>query len=407
MPSSTGPGTPSGVPLVVVLGMHRSGTSALAGAVAGLGLSLPPQHDLMASTAGNPAHFESTELTALNDSVLEVLGGTWRAPPDLAAGWESQARAAGCDQDARASLARIFAGAGPNVWKDPRNCLLLPYWRRLFTEPLVAALIWRSPMAVARSLHERDGLSIVHGLALWEHYNREALEGMEGLPVYITSNEALLREPRGICKELAAWLEETGVVLADGWDVDAASSAVEPELSHFGDDDGDQYLQPGQLELAARLRSLEGPHPKLGPVELGQMSRRSVGVLDVQRDLAERDFRLAAVARTHAELAAEHQGLITSHHELIDAHRHLIEVCDDRLAHIHRLDDDATRLNAALASMQEQYDGVREERDVWQQRSDRLMDEIERIWSSGSWRITAPFRSLTGALHQRDDRGAD
>ena len=52
-------------------------------------------------------------------------------------------------------LTVAFVDGGPSVWKDPRVCLLLDYWREALTGPLAAVLVWRSPLAVARSLAQR------------------------------------------------------------------------------------------------------------------------------------------------------------------------------------------------------------------------------------------------------------
>ena len=61
---------------VLVLGMHRSGTSAVAGAVHLLGAE-PPKH-LIPAAADNPSgFFEATTVLGVNDWILKAGGSTW------------------------------------------------------------------------------------------------------------------------------------------------------------------------------------------------------------------------------------------------------------------------------------------------------------------------------------------
>jgi hypothetical protein len=103
-------------PWVIVLGMHRAGTSAITGALAGLGMALPPDPDLVKGRPDNPVHYESDALISLNDKILETLGGWWNTPPEADPGWEVGRAAAAWTDEARSTLSRIFPGPGPNVW---------------------------------------------------------------------------------------------------------------------------------------------------------------------------------------------------------------------------------------------------------------------------------------------------
>jgi len=158
---------------VVVLGMHRSGTSALTRVLALCGAALPgglmPAHEQQ-----NPRGFwESLEVVALDDSLLDRLGGDWRRPPpDLPPDAETQAnfeRAVGL------LLRTQFADNDSIVLKDPRMPLVAASWdaalrangwRPAFIVPV------RDPLEVAHSLAARDGLDRDEALALWCEYMR-------------------------------------------------------------------------------------------------------------------------------------------------------------------------------------------------------------------------------------------
>ena len=92
-------------------------------------------------------------------------------------------------------MAAAYPEPGPVVWKDPRACLLLPYWRSVLPGPLTAVLVWREPLAVARSLQTRDGIPLADGLALWEHYNRSAATGLQGVDTYVLDYASRGRRP--------------------------------------------------------------------------------------------------------------------------------------------------------------------------------------------------------------------
>src|ERR1700694_845249 len=112
-------------PWVVVVGMHRSGTSAITGALGALGLNLVSPEDRMDRHESNPEHWESMSIHFHNEDLLGRLGGSWEAPPDLPLGWEERPEIRLAPNPAPL-LAAAYPDIGPLVWKDPRVCLLLP-----------------------------------------------------------------------------------------------------------------------------------------------------------------------------------------------------------------------------------------------------------------------------------------
>src|SRR5580704_15895296 len=181
--------------------MHRSGTSATTAGLAALGLATPSQSDRMASSQWNErGNFESRALTDLNDRLLFARGGTWSGPPALDPGWETDPTLDRWRPRARASFARVFPSR-PLVWKDPRNCLTLPFWRAVIAPPSAAVFIYRDPLEVARSLEAREGVSVTYGLALWDRYVRSACANLVGLPTMLADYARILDHP-------SAWIDE-------------------------------------------------------------------------------------------------------------------------------------------------------------------------------------------------------
>ncbi len=246
---------------VLVLGMHRSGTSALTGALHKSGLRVTT--DTLPADAANPlGYFESRSLMDVNDRMLAELGGEWSAPPDLEEGFEQSPELKRLSRLARATLERVLpAGA---VWKDPRNCLLMPVWRQMIDQRSPALLIWREPSEVAGSLGKRSNeFPGVLGLALWARYNRDALRGLEGRRVLVLSYEGLLDDPNLYAAEVVSFLRsgELDLPLRDAAE-EAFARHLDPSLRHHRSEWSEQTLPllADQQELREILRQLDGVH---------------------------------------------------------------------------------------------------------------------------------------------------
>jgi hypothetical protein len=179
---------------VFVLGMHRSGTSAVTRVVNLLGVPIGRVDRLMPVRPDNPAGFwEHLALMDVNDAVLERLGGSWDAPPQPDATVASRADFADLRGKARDEFDATYEG-DRWVFKDPRVSLLLPFWRAVLDDPNhhVAMIVLRNPLDIAASLARRDQFAVPYSLALWEHYTRAALRDAAGLPVLVVDYDELV-----------------------------------------------------------------------------------------------------------------------------------------------------------------------------------------------------------------------
>ncbi len=254
--AASGHAAPDGRPLaqVVVLGMHRSGTSMLAALLAEAGLHVGTADDFPPADAHNrKGYFELLDVWAIDEVLLRLLGATWDAPGDV-----DFARLRPRDRELLAARARQVVARldreGPWVVKDPRLSLLLPFWRPLLTRP-IAVLLHRDPHAVARSLAARDGMVLERGLALWERYNRAALAASAGMPRLVVAQRDLLADASATMARVVAGLTRVGVA---GLAVPAPAtlaSTVAPELVHHrpGDAGDAPPLTASQAALLAEL----------------------------------------------------------------------------------------------------------------------------------------------------------
>ncbi len=260
--------------------MHRSGTSAVTGALGQLGLRVPVAGDLVAGWPDNPVHFESHALTKVDDAILHGAGGSWSSPPVLEEHWERSPAVTAALASAPGAARRAFPHGGPLAWKDPRLSLLLPLWRTLLPSPVITVYVWREPLAVARSLQSRQGFTISHGLALWEHYTRASLGALAGHEVFVVRYEELLSDPAPTLRSVAGWLHATGGLPQVPTDeaIDAAISSVAVPLARQrGDGDLPDVLRVAVAELATMggahdvLRSVDLPAP---PAWMGDAIRQ-------------------------------------------------------------------------------------------------------------------------------------
>ena len=169
----------TGARLILILGMHRSGTSCLAGTLQQYGLYLGQVHEK------NPHNLkgnrENNEIMLLNDAVLAYSGGRWDRPPaDVV--WSVE------HAKARDAIISEFKKSTCNVWgfKDPRTLLTLPFWMNGLSDPRFVGT-YRHPMHVAKSLYTRGKMSYKEGLQLWRDYNNRLLSLLSAQPFPLIS----------------------------------------------------------------------------------------------------------------------------------------------------------------------------------------------------------------------------
>ena len=151
---------------VVVLGMHRSGTSSLAGCLQEAGLYLGEVVEQAPHNArGNR---ESLRIRAVNDMVLEHSGGSWDKPQRVIR-WNEELRIQR-DNAVAAHTSRV----GRWGFKDPRTILTIDFWTEAYPH-LELVGTFRHPLSVAKSLRKRGGWTLERSLALWAAYNERLL----------------------------------------------------------------------------------------------------------------------------------------------------------------------------------------------------------------------------------------
>lgn len=193
---------------VCVLGPGRAGTSLTARLLGLGGVYLGPESELLTRTGipANPKGFwEHRGLARINQRVLGRLGGSWSEPPPLPPGWERGEELAPERADAGALLERTFGERRLWGWKDSRNSLTLPFWRRLLPAErydLRYVICLRNPLEVAASLTPPRPFSQREAIELWATYVAHALVNTSGRPRLLMPYADYFRDWRGAVERL-------------------------------------------------------------------------------------------------------------------------------------------------------------------------------------------------------------
>ena len=169
------------------------------------GLYLGPENQLMPAQADNPDGFwEHLGFVALNDELLNELGGAWDLPPKPNENFKHP-RLDPLRMKARL-LIEEFASTSAWGWKDPRNSLTLPFWQGLLPK-LKTVIIVRNPLEVAYSMRERNGTSYSFGLRLWEIYNRRAIETATKQKRFVTHYDLFFEDAASELRRIARFAD--------------------------------------------------------------------------------------------------------------------------------------------------------------------------------------------------------
>jgi hypothetical protein len=201
---------------ILVTGM-RSGTSMVMRLLNLCGVYVGDS--LLGAGPGNQrGYWEDRELVFLNQDMLAVMGGHTFDPPEYSGPPPE------LEQRADALIKRLSIHGEPWGMKDPRFCLLLPFWLGKLPEAKVV-FCTRHPVEVAASLRQQNRLDIETGLSLWYEYSKRALAAS---PI-VTHYQDYLIHPR---RELRRVLNLAGLSCEENF-IETACESIDTSLRHF------------------------------------------------------------------------------------------------------------------------------------------------------------------------------
>lgn len=202
-----------------IIGMHRSGTSAMTRAVNLLGAFLGDPSQLMPGNKDNPEGFwENKEIVVIQESILRHFSRSWADIRPLPYGWWESKEIKSYRVALTTLIQNGLSKSALWAWKDPRTSLLLPLWLSILEEcntDVCFLIALRNPLDVASSLAKRDGFSKAKSLALWQLYSLSAFYWTRNLPRLVLGYDELLADGETNLRRVAeafhvSWPAEDG-----------------------------------------------------------------------------------------------------------------------------------------------------------------------------------------------------
>jgi GT2 family glycosyltransferase/glycosyltransferase involved in cell wall biosynthesis len=395
---------------ICIAGAHRSGTSMLTGLLHSCGLYLGPESELMPAQADNPEGFwEHLGFVALNDELLNELGGAWDLPPKADEDFKHP-RLEPLRLKAR-MLIEGFDSAQVWGWKDPRNSLTLPFWPDLLPG-LKTLIVVRNPLEVAHSMRQRNGTSYSFGLRLWEIYNRRLFEAAHGPDRLVTHYDLFFENAE---TELLRIVHFIGLPDAQ---VASAAALVKKRRRHTHftlEHLIDARVAPEVIELYRALIAQASPIVRnSGQTTKAQQPAKSDeadllpgAVTRLNAFVPERIAQIEQLYREFLEHAeARHKRQVeelTAHLAQTEA-RHKSQV-EELTAHLEQINQLLRDKSISLAESEARGDELRNRLRKQLQatkRLARLLDEADhaaaRLRSSARWQIANPISALKAKL---------
>lgn len=370
--------------ILVLLGMHRSGTSLLAQmARAGLGYDFGDA--VLPAAADNPEGFyEDQEAVRLDDLALERLASHWNdARPLLPDAFAGEGL-----RDVRSAAANWLGerlGRYPRfAVKDPRMTVLAPFWSPLLRNcgrPVRVLAAVRDPLAVARSLQRRDGFPLAHGLLLWTHYNLVGLGAWREFGPLFVDYDRLLDQPSEQGPRIESFLEAAGH--------HETALPVRPELRHHRGrvKEAAEMPLPEPMEtvraLLGRACGIGGPPPPSFWEEWDALLRRWLSWAPVFNWMEEILYHGRVLERRLSQWEDGGTAVIPSASRL-------------RVAEAERIE-----MARAKAVLEERVASLQAQNQHLQRVALSLQEGMEGLRRGHYWRITRPFRALDLLLRGR------
>jgi hypothetical protein len=183
---------------IVVLGMHRNGTSVLARGLKSLGVYIGD--NFLEARPDNPTgYWEDKTIVDVNERVLKVFGLGWESIVLIKDDQWQEPALRTLHLEAVTHLQSCFLSHFLWGFKDPRTILLLPFWQSLIQSQEVDdnyIIAIRNPLSVASSLRERQNMDALNSHLLWLLYMVPNLKRLAGRPFVVVDYDLLMTDPR-------------------------------------------------------------------------------------------------------------------------------------------------------------------------------------------------------------------
>jgi len=347
--------------LIVVLGMHRSGTSVITRGLKVMGVELGDT--LMPAIVGvnDKGFWEDLDLFALNNELLSLVGSDWHHLAPIEPADVEILRKNGSFDKAGALLHRKLDKKTIFGFKDPRVAKLFRFWKEVFIHCQLdtsCVLAVRHPLSIVMSLNKRDGFDPEKSYFLWLGHVIESLAGSTGFRRVLVDYDSLMQSPEveinRVARELDLEIDEAELQSYRSQFLDEALRHTIYELKDLSVDD---TCPPLVREIYTSLRDVACDKISLDDPMMQNKIAQWVDEFE----------RLKPILRLVDHLSAENAPAIGDLNEQISDLNQAVLERDARI----------TCLNQAVAGYA------------------RIINEMR---DSRSWRITRPLRVIASVL---------
>ena len=186
--------------IIAVIGVQRSGTSAITRGLQVLGVNLGDYIPDIKRQDNEKGFFEDLEINALNIAMLNSIGYTWGNPVPPLFDEDSKRVLSVFISIAKDIMRRRLESADLFGFKDTLMALLLPVWKEVFEETgadVSYVIACRNPLSVVKSLQKRDNFDIVKSSYIWLRGMLSSLLYSEGSNRIVVDYDEVMKDPAG------------------------------------------------------------------------------------------------------------------------------------------------------------------------------------------------------------------
>ncbi|WP_342129546.1 sulfotransferase family protein [Hydrogenophaga sp. OTU3427] len=352
--------------LIVVLGMHRSGTSVLARSMVALGADLGSHLQPPMAGVNDKGFFEDMDINAINMALMSAAGVAWDSLVDADLDRIPAAQRRALEEQAFEILNAKLGGKS-FAFKDPRTSRLLSFWQPIFRRTgarVVYVIAVRHPLSVSASLAGHAGH--IHPDAtdhlLWLAHTLQPLTATAPAERIVVDYDRMLASPAREIARIAARLR---------------LPMHTSETQVFADD----FLDPALRTAHAPAGALEQQADVPAAVKALFMALQQAAQVDDESQATGLPGAIAAASQLWRDITP----LLLREHDL----RARTNALD---GHVAGLQGHHNALASHISALEEQAATLTRELDAAHQHYRHLAQTLESFQRSLSWRVTAPLR---------------
>lgn len=367
---------------ILVLGMHRSGTSAITRVLSYMGAALP-QNILGANEGNKTGHWEPKRLIAIHDELLSELDSSWDDWLSINLNKLPQERRRYYKNQIQTIIQEEYGPASLFVLKDPRVCKILSFYSELLKEINVEIKIvaqFRNPLDVMDSLQTRNRMLSSDAALLWLQYILTSEKDSRNLDRVFVKYDDVVNDWKACHEAIVNSLDVPWLYTLDEIE-SQVDQFINPKHCHHSHKDEEILFDP-------LLRLWVGEaYNALLVLQKNPISQNAQKHLD---DIAE-EFEKASpmLAQIKSSLTQSYESVIAETEQQVAETKQQIAEREEQIA---RSEQTNSEKNKEISNLNKTI-------NLKNKIISKKLNDIEQIRNSTSWKITAPIRALSNSHH--------